>query len=342
MASRCAKAVAGAGSVERVETDRKWARWEVQAKNGLPTQATVWVQGVETLKDICKHPEEYFEGDVKEFFVKVPNEYRGISESFKHIDFKSSEPRIDYIAYKAQPYKEEMEFICEELLEGSEPGFDGITWEGEIIYPTMAGYEIKKKTQIERVYRSASALPEVFHRIHEGLKPEFSKRNTRFFYSDEMIVDKSGVAYLLDPTMRLASPGGMALQTELIDNFTDVCYGLATGSLIKPVMKYNYAAASPLHTLEAEKGFVNIGFPKELRRWVKLTQGCKVGADYYAVPPEIIVATVVALGNTAKEALELCKERIKEVKGNGLQADDSGLDKAAEVIAEGQKLGIDF
>jgi hypothetical protein len=334
--------VAGAGSVEKVEVDRWWARQNVQLKNGLPIQATVRAKGVSALRDVCQYPEKYFEGGIKEFFVKVDNEYRGISESFKHIDFKTSEPRIDYIAYKTGPFKEEVEFICEEMLEGIEPGFDGITFDGEILYPTMAGYEISKKTHVERVYRTPEELPNVYHWIHEGLKPEFAKRKTRFFYSNEMIVDKQNVPFLLDPTMRMASPGGISMQTELIDNFSEVCYGLATGKPVNPVIKYKYAVASPLCTLEAEKGFVNIIFPKEFRQWVKLTQGCKKGSDYYSIPPEIIVATVVALGNTVEETLELCKERIKQVKGNGLSSDESGLMKAMDIIKEGKQQGIQF
>lgn len=338
-------AVAGAGSVERVEVDRWWARQNVQAKNGLPIQATVWAKGVTALRDVCQHPENYpafAERGVKEFFVKVDNGYRGFSESFKHIDFKTSEPRIDYIAYKTGPFKEQIEFICEEKLAGVEPGFDGITFDGEILYPTMAGYEISKKSHIVRAYHSEDNLPDVYKTIHAGLRPEFQRRKTRFFYSSEMIVDKQGMPYLLDPTMRMASPGGIALQTELIENFTEVCYGLAIGEPVAPVMKFKYAIASPMFTLEAEKSFVNIVFPPALRQWVKLTQACKVGKDYFSVPPEPIVASVVALGNTVKETIELVQERLKEVKGNGLETDDHGLMKAEEIIEEGRKLGIEF
>ena len=333
--------VAGAGSVEKLETDRKWARWEVQSGR-LPVQATVWVKGIEALKDVCQYPEKYFDGGIKQFFVKVDNGYRGFSESFKHLDYETSLPRIKYLDHKTGPFSEEIEFICEEFLEGVEPGFDGATFDGEIIYPCLAGYEIGKKSQIDRVYRSAEELPEVYRIIHEGFKPEFIKRKTRFFYSDEMIVDKSGTPFLIDPTMRMPSPGGVSLQTESMDNFTEFCYGLATGKLVNPIMKFKYACASPMSTLESEKGFVCINFPKDMRQWVKLTQACKVGKDYYSVPPEAIVATVVALGNTVQETIGLCKERLEEVKFEGKQADEHGLDKMLEVISEGKKFGINF
>ena len=333
--------VAGAGAVEKLEIDRKWARWEVQAKR-LPVQATVWVKGVEMLKDVCQYPDRYFDGGVKQFFVKVDNGYRGFSESFKHLDYETSLPRIKYLDFKTGPFADEIEFICEELLEGVEPGFDGATFDGEIVFPTLAGYEIGKKSQIDRVYRTADELPQVYKTIHDGFKPEFEKHKTRFFYSDEMIIDKNGTPFLIDPTMRMPSPGGVSLQTEVMENFTEFCHGLATGNLITPIMKFKYALASPLTTLEAEKGFVTINFPKEMRQWIKLTQACKVKKDYYAIPPEPIVATVVALGNTIQETIGLCKERLSEVEFEGKTCDDAGLDKIMDKISEGKKLGINF
>jgi phosphoribosylamine-glycine ligase len=332
--------VAGAGSVEKLETDRWYAR-NMQKKNGLPVQETVMAKGITALKDVCRNPEKYFENGTKEFFVKVDNGYRGLSESFKHVDFKTSEPRIDFIAYKTGPFKETVEFICEEKLEGVEPGFDGITFDGAILYPTMAGYEIGKKSHLVRVYKDEASLPWVYKQMHEGMRPEFEKRKTRFFYSDEMIICKDKAAYLLDPTMRFASPG-FTTQCELIENFTEVCYGLAIGEPVNPIIKHKYGMTSILFTTEAEKNYVNINFPKELRQWVKLIQGCKVGNDYYSVPPEHFVCSVVALGDTIKETVDLCKSRIDEVKFEGKVQDDSGLKKMMDLINEGREVGIDF
>ena len=115
--------VAGAGAAEKIELDRWYGR-SVQAKNGLPVQETHKVKGITALTEFCK--------EHKDFYIKVDNSFRGISESFKHQDFRSSESRIDYIAYKVGPYKEDVVFICEELLPGVEPGLDGITFDGEL------------------------------------------------------------------------------------------------------------------------------------------------------------------------------------------------------------------
>jgi phosphoribosylamine-glycine ligase len=325
--------VAGAGAVEKLEVDRWYGR-QLQAKNGLPVQDTTKVVGVDNLKAFCKVK--------RNCFIKVDNEYRGVSESFKHYDFKSSEPRIDLIAAKTGPFKQDVIFICEELLEGSEPGFDGITFDGELLFPTMAGYEICKKSYIARSYKTEEELPDCYWTIHEGIKSEFKQNKTRFFYSDEMIVGKDKKPYLLDPTMRMASPGGIALQTEMIENFTEVCYGLATGHKVNPVIKFKYGIATPFQTSEAEKSFVNIRFPKKMRQWVKLIQACKKDGDYYSVPSEPIVCCVVALGNSIPETISLIKERMSEVGGNGLMGDESGLSKINEITNAGKLVGINF
>ena len=328
--------VAGAGSVEKLEVDRKFAR-EYQEKSGLPVQHTFFVKGVTDLRMFCS--------EHKDFFVKVDNEWRDISESFKHTDLKSSEPRIDYIALKAQPYKEDVTFVCEEVLKGVEPGTDGITFDGDLLFPTMAGYEISKKSYIARVYKTEEDYPDPFRQIHEALAPEFKKRKTRMFYSSEIIIPKNKKPYLLDLTMRMASPGGVSLQTELIENFTEVCYGLATGNKPTPVFKYKYGIAVPMETSESLKNFVNVDFPKELRQWIKFFHVCKKKSDYYSIPtlpPDPVVCCVVALGNSVKEVAKIVKERMDAVKGNGIHGDESGLSKIDKLISDGEGVGINF
>lgn len=324
---------AGAGAAEKIELDRWYGR-QMQKKNELPVQQTDRVKGISALVKFCK--------ENKNFYIKVDNSFRGISESFKHQDFKSSEARIDYIAYKVGPYKEDVVFICEELLPGVEPGYDGITFDGELLYPTMAGYERKGVGYIGRVYRAKSDFPEALGEIHEGLSSEFEKLKTRFFYSVEVKIDKDRIPYLLDPTIRLAAPGVAAVQTELIENYSEVVYGLATGEKVLPIMKYKYAVAAAMNSDEAAKTFVNVSFPKDLRQWVKLRMAIRHKGDYYSVPPLDSLGTVIALGNTIKETVETVKERAKQVDALGLSMKLGQLDEMQEDIETGRKYEIGF
>ncbi len=137
--------VAGAGAAERLELDRWYGRMR-QKENGLPVQETHRIKGVTALRKFIR--------DYKNYFIKI-DLFRGIEESFKHIDEHQTEWTVDRIACKLGPYKEDVVFICEELVEGVEPGIDAITWEGELVLPTTLGYEHKGSGVVSRVYRLA-------------------------------------------------------------------------------------------------------------------------------------------------------------------------------------------
>ena len=328
--------VAGVGAMEKMETDRWYGR-NYQREQGLSTQESHKVVGITAIREFCKAHKNYF--------VKVNDDFRIFSESFKHYDWKSTEPKLDYIAYKTGPFKEEIIFICEELLDGVEPGTDAITFEGELLFPTLGGYELGKKSYIARAYQNEQEYPEPYKEVHKALEPEFKKKHTRFFYSTEMIIDKSKHSFLLDPTMRMALHGGTALQTEMIDNFTEVCYGLATGVKVNPIMKHKYGISVPLMSPEVEESFVNVPFPQEMRQWIKFFTCCKKGSDYYALPnnpPDPIACCVIALGDSVKEVVDTVKERIKEVNAPCLSSDEKGLSKAQEIINDGKLVGINF
>jgi hypothetical protein len=206
----------------------------------------------------------------------------------------------------------------------------------------MGGYERKGSGYIGRVYRTEEQVPEALRAIHEGLSPEFQKCRTRFFYSTEVKIDKDRVPYLIDPTIRLAAPGVAAIQCELIENYSQVVYGLATGEKIAPVMKHKYAAAVSMESSEACKNFVNISFPKELRQFVKLRMAIKHRGDYYSVPPFDSLGAVIAFGETVGEAMDAVKERVKQVEAISLNVDLGGLDDLNDDIQEGKRYGIGF
>lgn len=335
--------VSGVGYAEKLEIDRYYGR-QVQKDNGLPIQSTLPIVGFSAMMDLMKNGGGSFGRPdfPSKFYVKVDNEYRGIEESFRHDSWASSEDTMYRIASKLGPYKEDIKFVCEELLEGEEPGLDAITWEGDLMYPTMGGYEGKGVGIIERTYRTPEELPPAYHLIHEGLRPSFKKWNTRFFYSTEIKVDKNKVPFLIDPTMRKAGPGTSAIQCELIENYTEVCQGLATGDRADPVMKYKYSAACAFHSEEAIKDWVLVTFPKELRQWVKLRMACKKNGKYYAIPGFDSLGTVIGLGNSVKEVVAMVEDRMEQVKCKRI---DTGIEKLKEImesVEKGKGVGINF
>jgi phosphoribosylamine-glycine ligase len=324
--------VAGAGAAEKIELDRWYGR-NLQAKNGLPVQETHRITGISELSKFLK--------DHKNYYVKIDC-YRETLESFKHTDWKSSEQEVDNLSLKLGPYKEDFVFIVEEILEGKEPGLDGITFDGELLYPTQGGYEAKGVGIIERTYKDAKELPEALSWVNDGMAKEFQKSKTKFFFSMEMKIGKDRAPYVIDPTIRLAAPGTSAIQTEAIQNYTEVIYGLATGQKVIPIIKEKYWAAVAGESSHAEKRWLNVEVPKELRQWVKFRMAAKKGSEYYACPGFPSICTILGSGNTIDAAINQVKERSKEVKASGLHFDTHGLDDIVKDVNEGKLLGINF
>ena len=324
--------VCGAGAAEKIELDRWYGR-NLQKKNGLPVQETHRLVGITELTKFLK--------ENKNYFIKI-DKFRGVLESFKHTDWKSSEQEVDNIALKTGPFKGDIVFIVEEILEGQEPGIDGITFDGDLLYPTQGGYEEKGVGIIERTYRDEKELPAALKTINDGIAPEFKKNKTRFFFSMEMKIGKDRAPFLIDPTIRLAAPGTSAIQCEAMQNYSEVIYGLATGQKVNPVIKEKYWAAVAGESSHSEKRWLNVSVPKELRQWVKFRMASKKGNEYYACPGFPSICTVLGSGSTMDEAVNQVKERSKEIKAAGLNFDTAGLDKIIENAHAGKSIGVNF
>ena len=112
--------------------------------------------------------------------------------------------------------------------------------------------------------------------------------------------------------------------------------------MVAPKMSHKYVAAISMESSEAAKTFVNITFPKEMRRWVKLRMAIKHGSDYYSVPPFDSLGAVIGFGDSIKEAIDLVKERVKQVDALSLNTDLGGLDDLYSDIQTGKAYGINF
>ena len=331
---------AGVGDAEIIETDR-WATREYQRKEGLPWQISHRIKG-------CKALTAFVADNPGEWYIKVPNDYRGIEESFPVLDPKDAESSINHMRFELGPFSEDIEFLAEEMLDGPEPGMDFITRAGKLIFPTQAGYEEKGTGIIMRTYRSKEDVPPALLGIYDGLSPLFKKHDLNFFSSFETRMSsakgkgKGPIPFLLDPTHRLAGPGTAAIQSSLIENSPEVVAGLAFGEEIDPIIKHKYAAACAMHSEEAMKGWLNVTFPKELRPWIKFRMGCKKGNDFYAIPKFDSVGTVIGFGDTIEEAIGLVKDRMEQIKGKRLDKGIERLEKIKKSISEGRECGINF
>ena len=92
----------------------------------------------------------------------------------------------------------------------------------------------------------------------------------------------------------------------------------------------------------AEKNWVNVNIPPEIRQWVKLRTAVKHGKEYYALPGLDSLGTVIGFGNTVDEALNLVEERAEQVTAKRINRGIDDLKKMKKDIEEGKQNGIDF
>lgn len=261
--------------------------------------------------------------------------------SFRHIDYESSEPLLDHLAYELGPKQEHIDFVVEDEIEGVEPGLDGIVFDGKNLSPCMVGYEIKGGGYVGSVMSYDKVCPQL-KKVNDSLAPIFERLKTRFFFSTEVIIPDRTKGYLIDYTIRHAAPCVSAIQSELIENFSEVIYGLATGEVIEPVMKYKYAAGVSVDSSWAEDHWLKISFPDKMRKWFKMRMACRFDKNYYAVPGFSSLGSVIALGSSVNEVFETIKQRIAEIKAFGADSNLSCFEDMQKEIDEGRKIGIRF
>ncbi len=325
--------VAGAGIPATDLESKRWETRALQAEGNFPTQETHQIFGITNLRKWGQ--------DKKNYIIKI-DEYRGLAESFKWYDYKRVKNKLDRIAWKAGPYADKIPFIAEEMLKGIEPGWDGITFNGADLYPTLVGYEQKGSGYISRTYESEKDVPLSLRTMTDILRPTFKANGTRMFYSIEGIIDKQGIPFMIDPTIRHAAPGTSALQTEIIENFAEVVAGLAFNVQIDPKIRYKYGAAVCFDSEEANENWLCLDIPKNLKDRCKLRMAVRVDGDYYAVPGFDSIVTVVGMSNSIKDAVQQVKDVRKEIYAMGLSDDMSGLDDIVKDIEEGKKFGVNF
>jgi len=294
-----------------------------------------------TGKNKIKLAKEWFEGAENKF---VKSNMRGDIETFYAPNYDDSLSKFNALseAFGHRTDAKEIEFVVEDRMEGVEPGFDGIQINGEYLDPTMYGYEAKGAGYIGKICRYQE-LPQPIQELNKKLTFVFQKYTpTASFFSTEFIIGEDKQPYLIDPTVRNPAPVGSAIFSALIENLGEILWYGAQGIKVSPVMRYKYAAGVAFESEWADEHELEIEFPPALRPWIKFRKAYKKGDKYYVVPGFTSICSVIALGNSIPEVIDLVEKRAKQVQAYELQTGTGGLLKCVEEINEGKKYGINF
>jgi hypothetical protein len=330
------KRVWGMGGAEELELYRYETK-EYFKKIGLPVQPVKQIHGLDKLREHLK---------------KVENKYiktsltRGDFETFHHENYRLTEPILDKLEKDLGVQKQKYEFIVEDAIDGDdivETGLDIYTVDGEYPQQTIMGFEIKDcgYSAVVKDYKDISPIITDFN---NKIAPTLKKYGARGFFSTEIRVGKDKVPYMIDFCSRNGSPPNELFQ-EMFDNLGEIIWYGADGIMVQPKFNSKFGVEVLIHSDWANDNWQAVYYPKEIDRWVKLRNVCKIDDIHYIVPqadgmPEI--GAVIATGNTLEEAIEKVKEYASQIEGYRIDIKLDAIDKGLEELKKAEKLGIKF
>jgi len=326
------KRVWGSGKGDALELDR-WETKKLLKNIGLNVIHSERIIGMNALRNRLQQ--------VSDKWIKM-SRYRGDMETFHHDDYKASLPQLNEIANSMGAQSEVAEFIIEDSIPGVEIGYDAYTIDSK--YPSVGnyGYEIKSAGYIGQVMPYKN-LPSIIQEVNEKLAKTFKNSQYRNFFSAEIRIGPDKKGYVIDPCCRVGCPPG-GVQTELFKNLPEILWFGAEGVCIDPEPAGKFSCELILWSSWAKTNWLEIRFPKEIRKWVKLRSMTFINESYYIVPQHYTssVGTITAVGDSMESVIADVKKRAEKVKGFATSSDADSLDKAKEEIEKGRKYGINW
>jgi len=317
--------------LETYRTDTK----RLLKKLGKPVGKYVVLTGMDALKDyLKKNDNKYIKTDV----------YRWNFETFHHKNYKSSEPFIIDLEHKLGCAKYIFKFIVEDAIEGDdivETGSDFLNIDGKYSDFISFGYEIKCEMYAMQ-FKESSKIPSIITDVNKALSETMKDYNYRGMGCTEIRVGKDKVPYLIDFTSRFGSPPCEIYQ-EAISNWGDIIWYGSEGILIQPKIEHKFGVQFFIVSEWAIKNQQCVYFPKEIDRWVKLRNTCKVNNNHYVIPTDTsLIGNVVAIGDSLEECYKVATERAEQIEGYAIEIKTGDVDKMKDIIKKGEPLGIKF
>lgn len=317
----------------------RWQTKELMKQEGLPIQPCRQVKGLENLRALLKKKENCF--------VKL-SIFRGDMESWHHVNYALSEPRLDELAFRLGPIQHMATFVVEDCIETKfEVGYDGI-FTGAWPNVAMAGWE-KKDAGLLASVMPYDELPEEVREVNSHLEKFLKQTGYRNFLSTEIRIGEDSLPYLIDVTNRTPIPSS-AIQIANYKNLADILWHGAAGENVPIETRCRFGAEAMIYSDWAHKHWMTAEVTEEVQPYVTLFHSVNLGDDIEAVIPQnhdvaVIgdeIGSVIGLGDTIEEAIEECREHAEGIRGMGLYVKAESLDSLLPQIKEAQEKGIKF
>ena len=311
----------------RMSEELEIYRWEFRKfleEVGLPTIPAVLIKGTDKLKEHLK--------DKENKWIKLAVQMRGTSDTFHYINQKLSEPLIDELALKLGAIRNDVEFVVEDNVEADEVGYDGYCINGKFPPIGWQGVEVKEKAYFGSA-RRYNNLDKNVKFVNEKIASELEKYEHKGNISTEIRVTKKE-SFFIDATQRFAFPPTLAL-FESISNLGEILIEGAAGNIVAQELEGQYIVQANIFSEWAEDHWLPVYFPKEIDRYVKLFNSCKIDGVYNIIPMTekwAMIGCVVANGKTPEEAIKKCKEYASKIDGIGIDIKTDAIDEAYEIF----------
>lgn len=327
------KRVWGSRRGDRLEVRRAYLK-KVQEELGMHHPKYEIVRGMDNLRAHLR--------GVNDKYIKL-SKYRGMMETFHHVNYTESEPLLDQFTVKFGSVKNEVPFLVEDPVHTDiEVGYDGYCIDGEFPSFGIQGYEIKDKCLIASVQKY-DEIPEEITIVNKVLAPKLKEFGYRNFWSTEIRVAQ-GNSYLIDPCCRCPSPC-TEIQLELWENLSEIIWEGAAGNLVNQLPAAKFGVEAIIDHNGDEHAWRNLQVPPKIRRWVKLYNVCQVDG-IYAVPPFPhscdAIGAIVGIGDTISQAIEELWKHVEAIKDQPVRVHMESLYDGIEEVHKAQKKGLEF
>lgn len=292
------------------------------------------IQGLSNLRAYLKRH--------KERYVKI-SRWRADMETWHHINYELSGPKLDELAVKFGPLQECLNFLVFEPIDTQiEVGYDGYCIDGW--FPNTAVHGIEKKDQAYiGAIQDYDDLPEQVREVNEKMSQVLKKFRYRNFWSSEIRI-MGDRFYFIDPTCRAGMPSGDS-QFILYDNLADIILHGANGEVIEPEYSSRFAAQALIKHNDDPEQWRTIQVPEEVSEFVHLVSPVKV-EDTFAISPSAstgeIVGSVLAKANTIEEAIGQIHEHADQLKNNPITIHTEALMDVLGEMLSAREEGVEM
>ncbi len=323
------KLVWGSREGEVMEINR-WDFIEYQKKIGMAVAPYKLVTGVSNLR------KDLYSGEDGRF-VKIDSDNRGNMETFKYINEEISEINdIRPLEHSLGMKSEIMNFIIQDKIETTaEIGYDGFTVDGKFPETALFGIEVKDMGYIGGV-RPYKDMPEGCKIVNEQLVPALKGYGYRGNISTEIREGEDGKHYLIDLTCRFPYPPTNALLC-IWENIAECIYMGSQGVLVDMKFSGKFVCEIEMFSDSAKTDYYTLFMPKELEEWVLRPYITFMEGRTWTIPqdiPNANVGSLIAIGSTLQDAIDLAKERASQITGHHLKIDFSCLNEAVDEFSK--------